>query len=228
MNPLRFLRHRRLAAGPGLEVHPASRVWLRRGGSIESGRVEEHVELPDLKAQLSRLEVGRGTYAGDELLALGRWGRLSIGRYCSLASRITFVCGDGYHWPSRASTYPFPFRPPFEDLDAGAFYPRSAFGDTGVTLGHDVWVGQSATVLKGARVGDGAIVASYAVVTGDVPPYAIVAGNPATVKRLRHDEETIALLLKLKWWDWPEERIRVNAELFRLTGRALAERLKSL
>lgn len=208
-------------------VHSTSRLVLRAGGRLGSVRVEEHVDVPDLTAQLKSLSIGRGTYAGDSLLVLGRQGELSIGRYCSFGSRITLICGDGHHLPARASTYPFPMRPPFLDLDPGEFYRDGDYPASGVTIGSDVWIGHGATISKNARVGDGAVIASGAVVTGDVPPYAIVAGNPGAVKKLRHDEATVAALLALKWWDWPEERIRANRALFTATGAALKSAIES-
>src|SRR5919112_1299826 len=73
--------------------------------------------------------------------------------------------------------------------------------------GHDVWLGSGAIVMSGVTVGHGAVVAAHAVVTRDVPPYAIVGGNPAKVIRYRFDEETIAALLDAKWWELPREKI---------------------
>ena len=81
-------------------------------------------------------------------------------------------------------------------------------GDT--VLGNDVWVGERVTFLPGARVGDGAIIGAGAVVAGNVPAYAVAVGNPCRVVRMRFDEETVRRLLKLRWWDWPAERIFEN------------------
>lgn len=83
-------------------------------------------------------------------------------------------------------------------------------------LGNDVWVGANAVVLKGKTIGDGAIVGASSVVTKDVPPYAIVVGNPARILKYRFDAEQIAFLLRLKWWNLPRERIQemVDKELF--------------
>jgi virginiamycin A acetyltransferase len=78
-------------------------------------------------------------------------------------------------------------------------------GDT--IIGNDVWIGQNATILPGTRIGDGAIIGAESVVGSDVEPYTIVAGNPAKVIRKRFDDELIAMLLKLKWWDLPVEEI---------------------
>jgi virginiamycin A acetyltransferase len=79
-------------------------------------------------------------------------------------------------------------------------------GDT--IIGNDVWIGQNATILPGVKIGDGVIIGTKSVVGSDVEPYAIVAGNPAKVIRKRFDDELIALLLQLKWWDLPVEEIQ--------------------
>ena len=76
-----------------------------------------------------------------------------------------------------------------------------------MTIGHDVWLGSGAIVLSGVTIGHGAVVAAHAVVTRDVPPYAIVGGNPAKVIRYRFDEETVAALLEAPWWDLPRDKI---------------------
>jgi virginiamycin A acetyltransferase len=82
-------------------------------------------------------------------------------------------------------------------------YPSK--GDT--VVGHDVWIGYEATIIPGVQIGNGAVVASKAVVTRNVPAYAVVAGNPAQVVRYRFDETTIARLQALAWWHWPSEKI---------------------
>ena len=77
-------------------------------------------------------------------------------------------------------------------------------------IGSDVWIGYDALLMPGVKVGDGAIVAARAVVTGDVPPYAIVVGNPAKVVKRRFDDEVVAELLTIRWWDWPVDKITRN------------------
>ncbi|MGB1091556.1 MAG: CatB-related O-acetyltransferase, partial [Oceanobacter sp.] len=83
-------------------------------------------------------------------------------------------------------------------------------GDT--RIGNDVWIGYDATIMPGVTIGDGAIVASKSVVTSDVPPYAVVGGNPATVIRHRFDHATVQRLLEIRWWDWDAEKITRNLE----------------
>ena len=85
----------------------------------------------------------------------------------------------------------------------------SAWDNKGdIVVGNDVWIGYEAVIMAGVHIGDGAVIAARAVVTKDVPPYTIVGGTPAREIRKRFDEETIARLLELQWWDWPTEKIR--------------------
>ncbi|MEA2220467.1 MAG: hypothetical protein QOJ35_3093 [Solirubrobacteraceae bacterium] len=82
-----------------------------------------------------------------------------------------------------------------------------------VVVGSDVWIARGAVVHGGVRIGDGAVVGARAVVTDDVRPYAVVAGDPAREVRRRFDDEQVAALLDVRWWDWPAERIRAHVEL---------------
>ena len=86
-------------------------------------------------------------------------------------------------------------------------------------VGNDVWIGWEAAILPGVRIGHGAIIAARSVVTRDVEPYSIVAGNPAVPVRRRHDDATVAALLEIAWWDWPAEKIQRN--LAAITGADL-------
>lgn len=82
-----------------------------------------------------------------------------------------------------------------------------------VIIGNDVWVGFGSTIMSGVKIGDGAVVSAMAVVTKDVSPYSIVAGNPAREVGKRFDEATIQALVELTWWDWPERAIRESISL---------------
>lgn len=82
----------------------------------------------------------------------------------------------------------------------------------GVTIGNDVWIGDSAILLAPLTIGDGARIGAYSVVAKSVPPYAVVVGNPATIKKYRFDKDTIHALLTMQWWDWPDEVIAERAD----------------
>ena len=107
------------------------------------------------------------------------------------------------------STYPFPIF--FEEWGLDVKDITKAWDNKGdIVVGNDVWIGYEAVILAGVTIGDGAIIGARAVVTKDVLPYTIVGGVPAKPIRKRFNEETIDILLKLKWWDWSKERIAKN------------------
>jgi virginiamycin A acetyltransferase len=135
--------------------------------------------------------------------------RLIIGKYCSIAAETTFIMNGGNHMTSWLTTYPFPvFGHGWEAVEQ----PQWPFrGDTQV--GNDVWLGYRATIMPGVTIGDGAIVATAAVVTRDVPPYAIVGGNPAALIRSRFDPPTVERLQAIAWWDWHPEKVTRNLRL---------------
>jgi carbonic anhydrase/acetyltransferase-like protein (isoleucine patch superfamily) len=94
-----------------------------------------------------------------------------------------------------------------------------------VTLGHDVWIGHGAIVLPGVTIGTGVAVGAGAVVTKDLPPYAVAVGNPARILRFRFDEAVRAALLRIAWWDWPAERLAATLEEIRgLSAEAFCAR----
>ena len=130
--------------------------------------------------------------------------RLIIGKFCQIASGVEFVMNDANHQMNAVSTFPFYT---LEGWDMKAPEPSDMpfKGDT--VIGNDVWIGQNAVILPGVQIGDGAIIGANSVVGSDVAPYTIIIGNPAKVLRKRFDEELIALLLKLKWWNKSIEEI---------------------
>lgn len=130
--------------------------------------------------------------------------KLVIGKFCAIATGARFIMNGGSHAMDGFSTYPFPIFPGWS-APIPVFPPRR---DT--IIGNDVWIGWDVTVMPGVTVGDGAIIGARAVVTRDVPPYAVVAGNPARVVRQRFDPETVAALLDIGWWNWPAATIQAN------------------
>ena len=139
--------------------------------------------------------------------------KLIIGKFCMIASDVTFIMNGANHLSDAISTYPFAiFGADWANAMEGKEYPVK--GDT--TVGNDVWIGYGATIMPGVAIGDGAIIATKAVVTKDVAPYSIVGGNPAQEIRKRFPEDTIKMLLDICWWDWPVEKITKHVQL--LTG----------
>jgi acetyltransferase-like isoleucine patch superfamily enzyme len=154
-----------------------------------------------LEDRYPQYSVGRGSYGGLEVLTFGDQSTLKIGNYCSFALGVQVLLG-GNHRPDWATTYPFSaIDPRFRHFTG---HPQSK-GD--VVIGNDVWVAREAMILSGVTVGDGAVIGARAVVSRNVPPYTIVAGNPAVEIRTRFSKEIVERLLALRWWDWPEDRV---------------------
>jgi virginiamycin A acetyltransferase len=181
----------------------------------------------------AKVEVGEYTYydsAGDPLAferdaVLYAFGpeRLIIGRFCAIACGVQFLMPGANHADLGPSTFPFGvFGPPW-DTTMDIVMSAPGRGDT--VVGHDVWLGYSALVLPGVRIGHGAVVAAASVVARDVPPYAVVAGNPARVVRLRFCEDDVERLLRAAWWNWPIELVTENARAIMTGTPAELERI---
>ena len=110
---------------------------------------------------------------------------------------------------SSLSTYPFPLFFEEWNIDRSNVF-TSWDNKVDIVIGNDVWIGYEAVILAGVTIGDGAIIGARAVVTKDVEPYTIVGGVPAAPIRKRFSKDTISNLLKIKWWDWPKEKIAKN------------------
>lgn len=138
---------------------------------------------------------------GPELFVLGRRHGVRIGSFCSIA-RFASIQEDN-HNPQRTTTY-FVER----NILGRPDQPDALVSRGLIVIGHDVWIGAAAQIHSGVSVGTGAVIAGGAIVTRDVEPYAIVAGNPARVVRKRFDDATIARLLDEQWWNWSLDRLR--------------------
>ena len=154
-----------------------------------------------------RYSVGDHTYGNPRVISFMGAASLTIGKYCSI-SRNVIIFLEGEHRTDWISTYPFPIL--WETARSILGHPYSK-GD--VAIGSDVWIGYNVTILSGVTIGDGAVIGTGSVVSGKVPPYAIVAGNPAQLIRYRFGEETIQKLLAIKWWNWPDEKVKENVHL---------------
>jgi acetyltransferase-like isoleucine patch superfamily enzyme len=201
---------------------------LPAGAQIEPGRPPR---LPDrgLGARLrNRFRLARGKRPLDldrtgEAVTMGRhsyfkptiewqWGdtgHVTIGSFCSIVHDSVMMLG-GIHPSEWVSTFPFRVVMGIEErmFTDGMPYSR---GD--IVIGNDVHIGREARVLSGVDIGDGAVVAAYSVVTKDVRPYAIVGGNPAREIKRRFTDEQVERLLRIRWWEWPDEKIVENVDL---------------
>ena len=164
------------------------------------------------------IEVGEYTYYDDPEHALEfqtrnvthHYGpdRLIIGSFCAIAAGTTFIMNGANHRMNGPSTYPFPIMgaPWAEHVDLITKLPSR--GDT--TVGNDVWIGGNTTIMPGVQIGHGAIISTAAVVTRDVPDYAIVGGNPATLIKRRYSDDEVRALIEIAWWDWPIDVITAH------------------
>jgi len=175
------------------------------------------------------MEVGKHTYGQNNITIA--WphpsSKIIIGNFCSIGVSISVWLG-GNHKINWMTSYPFGnihsnIFPGFKSIDSN--------GETkgNVVIGNDVWIAKESSIMSGVTIGDGAIVAAKSHVVKDVPPYAIVGGNPAKVIRYRFEKEVIDLLLELKWWNQSDEWIRNNIQhILKQPDETTVETLKSL
>ena len=151
---------------------------------------------------ISLVEVGNCSYGELNIISFASDHKLYIGNYVSIAHNVTFML-DAEHYTNHISTYPYKVKI-LKTADT------EAFGKGNIIVDDDVWIGYEAVILAGVTVGDGAVIGTRAVVTKDVPPYTIVGGVPAKPIKRRFSDEKIEQLLKMRWWDWSEEKIAGN------------------
>jgi acetyltransferase-like isoleucine patch superfamily enzyme len=169
----------------------------------------------DKNVNIENSIVGFGSYIGKN----SSLARSKIGRFCSIANEVKVV--NGFHPTKKiVSTSPYFFKSsPL--IRVGKSYSKSntyqSFRYAGnekyfVIIGNDVWIAHNVTILSGVKIGDGAIIGASTVVTKDVPPYAIVVGNPSKIIRYRFTEEQIRILLKIQWWNFPQQDMFLYSE----------------
>lgn len=147
--------------------------------------------------------VGKYTYGGLRVINYNENERLRIGSYCSIAQEVTFIL-NADHRTDTISTFPFKVKVLGESLEG------TSKGD--IIVADDVWIGYRATILSGVHIGQGAVIAAGAVVTKNVPPYAIVGGVPARVIKYRFPEEMVGELMRIDYSKLTEEMVREHIE----------------
>lgn len=136
--------------------------------------------------------------------------KLIIGKFCALAEGVKFIMNGANHRMDGITTYPFNIFGGGWEKVTPTVEQLPFKGDT--VIGNDVWIGQQVTIMPGVKIGDGAIIAANSTVVKDVEAYSIYGGNPAQLIKKRFSAAQIESLLKLKWWDWDEEKIFNNLE----------------
>lgn len=178
-----------------IKIKLAKTKWKKRN----KHNFTELISLCDVE----RISVGKGTYGNIDATYFGaESSRLVIGNYCSIASHVRFVL-DGEHNYKTISTYPFKVRYFGESVEA------LCKGE--IIIGDDVWIGERATILSGVKIGQGAIIGAGSVVTKDVPPYAIYAGNK--IVKYRFSEDLIEKLIKLDYGKIEIKEVEDNLDI---------------
>ncbi|KRD07455.1 hypothetical protein ASE21_18385 [Flavobacterium sp. Root901] len=151
---------------------------------------------------------------------------LKIGKYCSIANDVNFICDSGFHTESEITSFPL-FHEILEKNDeiiinsmtykAADLNKKLKPNKSDIIVGNDVWIGMNATILPNVKIGNGVSILAGAVVSDDIPDYAIAGGIPAKVIKFKHNQETIDALNKISWWDWSDEKIKENINDFYLS-----------
>jgi acetyltransferase-like isoleucine patch superfamily enzyme len=185
------------------------RVWLRL--KTDPRKIPRHVKIGRMTYGVNGLKFYNCTEASP----------VEIGAFCSIAHDVMFMC-QGDHPIETASTFP---------LQHQLFRTRQSLEylrtKGPILVGNDVWIGRRSIILSGITIGDGAVIAAGSVVTKDVPAYAVVGGNPARIIKNRFDDDTIAALLEIRWWDWPMERLKSEQKAFDLPAEQFVERYRA-
>lgn len=174
---------------------------------IDDSSVVDRKARVGKKCKVFRSKLGKYSYIGRNTQLINA----EVGSFCSISGNV--LVGMGTHTLNNLSTSPI-----FTEKHNGTGFswvdstPSNLFPK--VVVGNDVWIGTRSMIMGGVTVGDGAVIGAGAVVTKDVPPYAVVGGVPARIIRYRFSEDVIKRLLELKWWEQPDEVLKENIALF--------------
>ncbi len=151
-----------------------------------------------------QIEIGRYTYAVGGIDFNNCPCPVRIGKYCSIAKGLNINIAGGHHLDC-VSTYPFDALSAWPEANKPLYAHHKGLA---LIIGNDVWIGKDVTIMHNSPIGDGAVIGGDTVVREAVRPYAIVLGNPAREVARRFDDATVEKLLNIRWWDWPEDKVR--------------------
>ena len=197
-------------------------ICLGRGSLIKdsnvggNAKVSDHVGIFECNIE-GNISVGRyTTINGPNTNIFSAIHSIDFGRFCSIAPGCAIY--EVNHVSERCTTYNIFRNLIFADPSSSNIWSGDLKYDIvskgSIVVGNDVWIGTQSCITSGVTIGDGAIIGANSVVTTDIPPYAIAAGNPAKVIKYRFDADIIKSLLETRWWLWDDEKIRRNHDFF--------------
>ncbi len=161
------------------------------------------------------INVGEHTYYnGDIKLVASGKSKINIGKYCSIGSNLKIITlNHDYNYPSLQGKF---YKNNFNDRHPGEtnIIPTKERTKGHVYIGNDVWLGDDVTILSGIKIGDGCCIGTKSLITKDMPPYTICGGIPCRIIKNRYPEKIKQFLLKIKWWNWSSEKIKLNKKFF--------------
>lgn len=179
--------------------------------------IENYVQI-NRRNIFENVKCGERTYTGSNTVLK----HVKVGKYCAISWNVS-ATGNTHDY-KKASSHPFAQLKSF-----GLAEQNDSLDPKVIKIGNDVWIGANVCILPGITIGDGAVIGAGGVITNDVPPYAIVVGNPGRIIKYRFDTEIRNLLLRAEWWNWTDQIIKDNIELFQEELSAeIAKRMVSI
>ena len=176
-----------------------------------------------------KVSVGRFTYICAPGVIIGQ-SQISIGSFCSIAAHLQCVTHQ-QHFTYYATTFPLSDVLGVPTTHGGAIglaADKSITKELPVSIGNDVWIGDSVSIFGGVTIGDGCVIGAKSLVTKDCVPYGVYVGTPAKLVRMRFPQEIIEQLQQIRWWGWSVEKLRANAEFFETDFREYTGSLTDL
>ena len=193
-----------------IRLHKFRKEWRKKN--------QDNDTLPMNCFDINAVEVGRYTYGELHIYNFNVGQKVSIGSFCSIAIDVMFVL-NADHNPEHISTFPF-------HVDVLHDWEHEAISKGSIVIDDDVWIGYNATILSGVHIKQGAIVAAGAVVTKDVPPYAVVGGVPAKIIKFRFNPEQIKVLLNINYTKLTRDEVKKNIKsLYKVVNKLSPEEL---
>lgn len=174
---------------------------------VEQSFLNDHVRI-DRNNYIWKSHINRHSYTGKNTSIIAS----QIGKFVSISWNVTI--GGANHDYERLTTHSFLYNS-YDELKPEKYEGYNRF-EKSCIVENDVWIGTNTVVLRGIKIGNGAVVGAGSIVTKDVPDYAIVAGNPAKIIKYRFAPQVIDKLLGLEWWNWGDEIIRKNYKYFEM------------